>query len=54
MEREPAIQTDSPAKPIFSVRIGLDWRAVCVRTGDVVLWYFIGSHADYDRLIKTL
>ncbi len=41
-------------KPIFSVRIGLDWRAVCVRSGDTALWYFIGSHADYDRLIKTL
>ena len=26
----------------------------CDRTGDTVLWYFIGSHADYDRLIKTL
>jgi hypothetical protein len=43
-----------PTKPIFSVRIGLDWRAVCVRTGDIAVWYFIGSHADYDRLIKTL
>lgn len=41
-------------RPIFSARIGLDWRAVGVRTGDAVLWYFISSHADYDRLIKTL
>lgn len=41
-------------QPIFSARIGLDWRAVCVRTGDTAVWYFIGSHADYDRLIKTL
>ena len=41
-------------RPIFSVRIGLDWRAVGVRSGDTVIWYFIGSHADYDRLIKTL
>jgi hypothetical protein len=41
-------------KPIFSARIGLDWRAVCVRTGDTALWYFIGSHADYERLIKSL
>ena len=41
-------------KPIFSARIDLEWRAVCVRTGDTALWYFIGSHADYDRLIKTL
>jgi hypothetical protein len=41
-------------RPIFAARIGLDWRAVCLRTGDTVLWYFIGSHADYDRLIATL
>jgi hypothetical protein len=41
-------------QPIFSVRIGLDWRAVGVRSGDIVVWYFIGSHADYDRLIKAL
>ena len=42
------------ARPIFSARIGLDWRAVCIRSGDTVLWYFIGSHAEYDKLIKTL
>ena len=41
-------------KPIFSARIGLDWRAVCIRSGDTALWYFIGSHGDYDRLIATL
>ena len=41
-------------RPIFSVRIGIDWRAVCVRSGEYALWYFIGSHADYDKLIKTL
>jgi hypothetical protein len=41
-------------RSIFSVRIGLDWRAVGVRSGDGVVWYFIGSHADYDRLIKML
>ena len=42
------------SRPIFSVRIGLDWRAVCIRSGDIALWYFIGSHADYDRLIASL
>ena len=54
--RDPwhAILHSSKSKPIFSARIGLDWRAVCVRTGDTALWYCIGSHADYDRLIKTL
>jgi hypothetical protein len=43
-----------PVKPIYSVRIGIDWRAVCLRINDTALWYFIGSHADYDRLIKML
>ena len=41
-------------KPVFSARVGLDWRAVCVRKSDIAVWFFIGSHADYDRLIKTL
>lgn len=43
-----------PTRPIFAARIGLDWWAVCVRSGDTAIWYFIGSHADYDRLIATL
>jgi hypothetical protein len=41
-------------RPIFSVRIGIDWRAVCIQSGETMLWYFIGSHADYDKLIKML
>jgi len=40
-----------PTDPIYSVRIGLDYRAVGVREGDTIYWYWIGSHADYDRLI---
>jgi len=37
--------------PIYSARIALGWRAVGVRSGDTVIWYWIGSHADYDKLI---
>jgi hypothetical protein len=35
---------------IYSVRIGLDYRALAVMKEDRVVWYWIGSHADYDRL----
>ena len=35
----------------WSVRIGLHYRAVGARSGDTVRWFWIGSHADYDRLI---
>ena len=38
----------------WSVRAGIGWRAVGVRTGDVVVWFWIGSHADYDDLLINL
>jgi hypothetical protein len=41
-------------KPIYSARISKDWRVVCIRNGDTVIWYWVGSHADYDTLIKKL
>jgi hypothetical protein len=40
--------------PIYSVRIDLDWRAVGVLAGDEVVWFWIGSHADYERLLRQL
>ena len=43
-----------PNRPIFSVRIGLGWRALGVRRDDVMIWFWIGSHADYDRLLSQL
>jgi hypothetical protein len=36
---------------IYSARIGLDYRALAVVTRDRIIWYWIGSHADYDRLV---
>jgi hypothetical protein len=41
-------------KPIYSVRVGLDWRAVCLRNGENVIWYWIGSHSEYDKIISQL
>ncbi len=39
------------SRPIYSVRIGLSWRALGVRSDDTIIWYWIGSHAEYDRLL---
>ena len=39
---------------IYSVRIALGWRAVGARRDDMLLWYWIGSHNDYDNLIQGL
>ena len=35
----------------WSVRIGLSYRAMGVGIPDGVLWFWIGSHADYDNLV---
>ena len=39
--------------PIWS-RVGLHYRVVGVIHDEKMLWYFVGTHAEYDRLIKTL
>ena len=34
-----------------SVRVGAQFRALAVDASDGVLWFWIGSHAEYDRHI---
>ena len=36
---------------IYSARIGLDYQALAVKKQDRVIWYWIGSHSEYDRLV---
>ncbi len=36
---------------IYSVRIGLGYRALGVIESSAIIWFWIGSHADYDRLV---
>jgi hypothetical protein len=42
------------ALPIYAVRIGLGYRALGVRAGDEIVWFRIGSHADYDQLLRQI
>ena len=34
----------------WSVRVGARYRALAVEVDDGLLWFWIGSHADYDAL----
>jgi hypothetical protein len=36
---------------VYSARIGLDYRALAVMKKDKVIWYWIGNHSEYDRLV---
>lgn len=40
-----------PSQPIYSARVGRSYRAVGLLDGDAVIWYWIGSHSEYDNLI---
>ncbi len=42
-------------QPVWSVRINDNYRAVGVRiSNDQIIWFFIGSHSQYDKLLRQL
>lgn len=44
-------QVDS-AESIYSVRIGRGYRALGIRSGETVIWFWIGKHERYDRMLR--
>ncbi len=39
---------------VYSVRIGLSWRAIGVKQQKVMIWFWIGSHEEYNQLVSEL
>jgi hypothetical protein len=39
---------------VWSARVGLGYRALAARQDGVWLWFWIGAHAEYDRLLRSL
>jgi hypothetical protein len=62
--RSYQIWRDNPAHPglqfkriqnqddVYSVRVGIGWRALGLLEGGTISWFWIGSHAEYDKLTK--
>lgn len=40
--------------PIYSARVTLGYRALGLLENDEIAWFWIGTHAEYDRLLKNL
>jgi len=40
-----------PTRPVYSVRITRGYRALGIREEDTLIWFWIGSHTDYEKLI---
>jgi hypothetical protein len=41
-------------KPVFSIRAGVGYRALGLRVDDGIVWFWIGSHGEYERLLSQL
>ncbi|MBC7448307.1 MAG: hypothetical protein H7330_09635 [Hymenobacteraceae bacterium] len=40
-----------PVGQVWSARVGLYYRALALREGDTVTWFWIGHHSEYDKLL---
>ena len=40
--------------PVYSARITLNYRALGVLKDERIVWFWIGSHPDYEALLKDL
>jgi hypothetical protein len=40
-----------PSLPLYSARVSKGYRAVGQHEGDMIIWFWIGTHAQYDALI---
>ena len=41
-------------RPIFSVRITKDHRAIGSIQGEDIIWFWIGTHSEYNKILKQL
>ena len=50
----PSLQFKETKVDVWSARVGLHYRAVAFREEDGYYWFFLGTHAEYDRLLARL
>ena len=48
--RHPSIHFKKVGR-MWSARIGIHYRAVAVEDGSDIVWFWIGHHTQYDRII---
>ncbi len=44
----------SQRQPIYSARVSLNYRVLGLLESDRIYWYWIGSHDEYDELLKRM
>ena len=41
-------------QPIYAVRISRDYRALGIQRDNEIIWFWIGSHSDYYKILKEV
>jgi len=41
-------------EPIYSARINIDYRAVAVLEGNDLVWFWLGPHSEYEKILNHL
>jgi mRNA-degrading endonuclease RelE of RelBE toxin-antitoxin system len=42
------------SKSIYSARVGLHYRVLGIRDDEEIIWFWIGTHTEYDKLLKNM
>jgi plasmid maintenance system killer protein len=48
----PSLHFKKVGPDLWSVRVGMQYRALARFEGNVLVWTWIGTHADYDQLLR--
>jgi len=48
----PSLHFKQLKKDVWSVRINQSYRALGQRKGALIVWFWIGTHSEYDKLVK--
>ena len=50
--RHPSLRSRNVGR-YWSARVGASYRAVAVHDGDDFIWFWIGNHDEYTRIIRA-
>jgi hypothetical protein len=50
--RHPSLRFKKVGSDLWSARVGLHHRALAIEDGDDLLWVWIGTHAEYDDILR--
>jgi hypothetical protein len=49
----PSLHLKKVGEDLWSVRVGKDFRALARSRADGLHWFWIGSHAEYEKLLSS-